>query len=102
MACQHKAHEPQPRRAAPAWAAPVRGQFRGPSTTFKPPAPTCDAMRGALPTFAALLLAGCLTAPPSAPAAATGRIDGAVVDGYLNPYAFQNVPLVNLGLVDQT
>ncbi|MEA3143146.1 MAG: hypothetical protein QOG31_470 [Thermoplasmata archaeon] len=59
-------------------------------------------MRGALPALAAFLLAGCFSAAPGAPPVATGRIDGAVVDGFLNPYAFQNVTLVNLGLVDQT
>jgi hypothetical protein len=59
-------------------------------------------MRAVLPALAAFLLAGCFTTAPADPAAATGRIDGAVVDGYLNPYAFQNVTLVNLGLVDQT
>jgi hypothetical protein len=59
-------------------------------------------MRGLPAALAALLLAGCLSADPGQPAAATGRIDGAVVDGYLNPYAYQNVTLVNLGLVDQT
>jgi hypothetical protein len=58
-------------------------------------------MRGVLPALAALLLAGCIGAAP-APAPAAGRIDGAVVDGYLNPYPYQNVTLVNLGLVDQT
>lgn len=59
-------------------------------------------MRGALPALAALLLAGCLGAAPASPPAATGRIDGAVVDGALAPYAHQNVTLVNLGWVDQT
>ncbi|HUR62366.1 MAG TPA: carboxypeptidase-like regulatory domain-containing protein [Candidatus Thermoplasmatota archaeon] len=60
-------------------------------------------MRGVLPAFAAFLLAGCFTAATGTPAAApTGQIDGAVVDGLLNPYPYQNVTLVNLGLTDQT
>jgi len=60
-------------------------------------------MRALGPLLAVFLLAGCLGAPSSTPPAVeTGRIDGAVVDGYLNPYPFQNVTLVNLGLVDQT
>jgi hypothetical protein len=59
-------------------------------------------MRGLLAALAAFLLAGCLTADPGHAAAPAGRIDGAVVDGYLNPYPYQNVTLVNLGLVDQT
>jgi hypothetical protein len=59
-------------------------------------------MRGVLAAVAAFLLAGCVGAAPGNPAPETGRIDGAVVDGFLNPYAYQNVTLVNLGLVDQT
>ncbi|MCA1819862.1 MAG: carboxypeptidase-like regulatory domain-containing protein [Halobacteriales archaeon] len=59
-------------------------------------------MRGALPALAALLLAGCTAAVVPSHAAPTGRIDGAVVDGYLSPYPYQNVTLVDLGLVDQT
>lgn len=50
--------------------------------------------------MAVLLLAGC-TQPP-APAVLNGRIDGAVVDAFLNPYPFQNVTLPALHLVDQT
>lgn len=60
-------------------------------------------MRAVLPALAAFLLAGCFSAASGPPAAAPmGRIDGAVVDGLLNPYPYQNVTLVNLGLTDQT
>lgn len=59
-------------------------------------------MRGVLAATVALLLAGCISPIATQAPPATGRIDGAVVDGYLNPYPFQNVTLVNLGLVDQT
>jgi len=62
-------------------------------------------MRVLGPALAALLLAGCLGSggtPSQGAHVATGRIDGAVVDGLLNPYPYQNVTLVNLGLVDQT
>jgi hypothetical protein len=56
-----------------------------------------------MPALAAFLLAGCFTAATGTPAAVPGgRIDGAVVDGLLNPYAYQNVTLLNLGLTDQT
>jgi hypothetical protein len=60
-------------------------------------------MRGLLPlALAAWVLSGCITVAPAPARPATGQIDGAVVDGYLNPYPYQNVTLANLHWVDQT
>ncbi len=60
------------------------------------------AMRWTLAVAACTLLAGCTATPIADDVAPAGRIDGAVIDPWLQPFGGLNVSIVELGRIDTT